>query len=216
MAKITDSSATISTTMYPRKVLDDLVAYGDFYIANVEGKNSIGMETCGDVIVYGLVNQSHDLVQGFLVDRDSLVLPYNCLTTWAAYGDEWKRVDINKFMQDNPSSRMDERFNHFLEWLGNTIETDFLKEKIRKWNAHNSNVPPTNYDDFVNNDYEDYILPNNSYGQDIVFDCPSDVVKSVKSGMYKGEDKYLYVHGIDVISFSSRDDATAPWNKYCY
>ena len=79
-----------------------------------------------------------------------------------------------------------------------------------------SDVPPTDYDDFVNNDYEDYVMPNNGYGQDVAFDRPSDVVKSIKSGMYKIEDKYLYVHGIDVISFSTSDDATAPWNRYCY
>ena len=131
MAKVDANSVTISKPVYPKKVLQDLVTYGYFYISNVEGHGAVGTETEGNIFVYGIVNSDHTLVQGFLVDSGSLVLPCYCLTTWVAGVVVWKRVDIDEYMQENPNSSMDERFNQFLEWLGKAIETPILKGKIK-------------------------------------------------------------------------------------
>lgn len=122
MAKVTEDSVTISSPVYPRKVLEDLLHHGDFYVSPIEGKDSLGMESCGDVIVYGILSEDRNLVQGFLVDADGLVLPYNCLTTWAANYSVWTRVDINEFMQMFPYSCIDDEFDHCkrrLQWLIN-------------------------------------------------------------------------------------------------
>lgn len=122
MAKITSTSVKIECPVYPKKVLEDLLSYGDFYISPIEGEDSLSMESCGDVIVYGIPSPDQTLVQGFLVDSDGLVLPYNCLTTWAANYTAWTRVDINEFMQMFPSSCMDEYFSDFKGWLNKVVE----------------------------------------------------------------------------------------------
>lgn len=122
MAKITSTSVKISTPVYPHKVLKDLLANGDFYISPIEGEDSLGMAAAGDVIVYGIPSDDRSLVQGFLVDADGLVLPYNCLTTWAANYSAWTHVNINEFMQLFPSSCMDEYFSDFKSWLNKVVE----------------------------------------------------------------------------------------------
>lgn len=131
MAKITKNSVQIKSPVYPHKVLKDLVYVGDFYIANIEGEDCLGNQTEGAVIVYGLLSDDHKLVQGFMVDSDGLVLPYECLMTWQSYEDTWKQVDINKFMQEFPYSCMDEEFNHFKQWLNKVVENSlYSKEGI--------------------------------------------------------------------------------------
>lgn len=131
MAKITENSIQIELPVYPHKVLKDLVYNGDFYIANMEGEDCTGNMTEGAVIVYGILSQDQHLVQGFMVDSDGLVLPYNCLMTWQSYEDVWKRVDIEKFMWEFPYSCMDEEFHHFKQWLNKVVENSlYSKEGI--------------------------------------------------------------------------------------
>lgn len=127
MAKITKESIKTEYPVYSSKVLKDLLFHGDFYIANVEGEDAVGTETEEAVVVYGLVSPDHTLVQGFLVDSYGLVLPYNCLTTWAAYGDVWKRVDIHRFMSEFPYSDMNEKFDHFKRWFDEVVEASLYK-----------------------------------------------------------------------------------------
>lgn len=123
MAKITEEPVKISTPAYPSKVLQDLLSYGGFYISTIDGEDSIGEETICDVIVYGILSPCKTLVQGFLIDGDSLALPYGCLTTWEAGWDMWERLDVKKFMQENPFSCMDAKCYGFLTWLNDVVKS---------------------------------------------------------------------------------------------
>lgn len=129
MAKITKNSVQIESRVYPHKVLKELVYNGDFYIANIEGNECTGYRKEGAVIVYGLLSSDSHLVQGFMVDSDGLLLPYNCLMTWAAYEDVWKHVDIEKFMEEFPYSEMDEIFSDFKQWLNKVVENSLYSKK---------------------------------------------------------------------------------------
>lgn len=88
-----------------------------------------------------------------------------------------------------------------------------IEEKIKEWNKGFSGKKPMSYDEYVCQCCEGYVLANDEFGQNIVFEDPAEVVKAIKLGcFYNVRDKYLYSDGENVIGFNDIDDDAAPWN----